>query len=70
MQAARARIIPLNPNAPLYRYAREHNLGERLSVEFMILHAGVPYTAQAFERAVVYAPTGRWDQIDHVPRSS
>ena len=70
LQAARARIIPLNPNAPLYRYAREHNLGERLSVEFMILHAGVPYTAQAFERAVVYAPTGRWDQIDHVPRSS
>jgi hypothetical protein len=69
VEAARAHILPLDPEAPLHRYARQHGLGERLSDEFAFEHDGVQYAAQAFERGIVYAPAGQPDQVAHTTRA-
>jgi hypothetical protein len=66
LEAAKPYIIPLNPDAALYKYARRHRLGERLSDEFTIEHEGIKYVAQVFERGIAYAPVGQWDQVTHV----
>ncbi len=66
LEAARIHIIPLNASSPLHLYARQHELGERLSAEFMLEHSGVQYRAQAFVKGVVYAPSNAPDQISHV----
>jgi hypothetical protein len=64
-EAAQEHIIPLDSDAPLYQYARQHDLGQRLSAEFTCDHKGVEYTVQAFEKGMVYAPTSQWDQVTH-----
>lgn len=66
LEAAEPHIIPLNLNAALYKYARRHHLGERLSDEFTFEHEGVTYAVQVFVRGIVYAPLGQWDQVTHV----
>ncbi len=66
LEAAKPYIIPLNPDAALYKYARRHRLGERLSDEFTIEREGIKYVAQVFERGIAYAPVGQWDQVTHV----
>jgi hypothetical protein len=66
--AAQPHIIPLDHQAALYRYARQQDLGERLSGEFSVEHDGVEYVAQAFEKAIVYAPAGQPQQVAHVQR--
>jgi hypothetical protein len=66
LEAAKPHLIPLNPDAALYRYARQHDLGERLSHEFNFEHGENNYVAQAFEKGVVYVPIGEWDQVTHV----
>jgi hypothetical protein len=69
-EAAKPHIIPLNPDAALYQYARRHSLGERLSDEFAIEREGIKYVAQVFERGIAYAPVGQWDQVTHAKRES
>jgi hypothetical protein len=69
-EAAQPHIIPLNPDAAFYRYGRQHDLGERLSAEFDFEHEGVMYRAQTFEKGIVYAPVGHWDQVTHVEREN
>jgi hypothetical protein len=66
LEAAKPHIIPLNPDAALYKYARHHSLGERLSDEFTIEHEGIEYVAQVFEEGMVYVPVGQWDQVTHI----
>jgi hypothetical protein len=66
LQAAQARAIPLDRSTPFYNYAREHNLGERLSDEFSLEHEEREYVAQVFERGVVYAPVKQRSQIAHI----
>jgi len=66
LEAASNYIIPLNPDAALYRYAQQHALGGRLSAEFTLDHHEVSYTAQAYERGVAYAPTGEWNHVAYV----
>jgi hypothetical protein len=66
LEAAESRSIPANPDSTLYKYARQHALGEPVSLEFTLDHEGVSYTAQAYAKGVVYAPTGRPDQVAHV----
>jgi hypothetical protein len=70
LEAAKPHIIPLNPDAALYKYARRHRLGERLSDEFTIEREGIKYVAQVFERGIAYAPVGQWDQVTHVKHES
>jgi hypothetical protein len=65
LEAAKPHIIPLNPDAALYQYARQHRLGERLSDEFTFEHEAVKYVAQVFKRGIVYAPVGQWRQVTH-----
>jgi hypothetical protein len=66
LEAAKPHIIPLNPDAALYKYAHRHGLGERLSDEFTIEREGIKYVAQVFERGIAYVPVGQWDQVTHV----
>jgi ribosomal protein S12 methylthiotransferase accessory factor YcaO len=66
LEAAESRSIPANPDSALYKYARQHNLGEPVSLEFTLDHAGVSYTAQVYTKGVVYAPTGQPDQVAHI----
>lgn len=63
-------IIPLNRDAMLYKFARRHDLGERLSPEYTLTHDGTPYRAQVYERGIVYAPMGRWDEVAFIPREN
>lgn len=68
LEAAKPHIIPLDPGTPFQQYARQHNLGERLSAEFTFEHKWVLYSAQTFEKGVVYAPANRLDQMTHAER--
>ena len=70
LDAAQPYLIPLNPDAALYKYGRQHDLGERISAEFTFEHEGTEYAAQAFEKGVVYVPVGQWDQLDQVEREN
>jgi hypothetical protein len=63
---AEEHIRPIDRNAPFYTYAREHALGERLSDEFTLEHQGSSVAAQAFERGIVYTPSGQPDRIAHI----
>jgi hypothetical protein len=66
LEAADSHSIPANPDSALYKYARQHNLGEPVSLEFTLDHAGVTYTAQVYAKGVVYAPAERPDQVAHI----
>jgi hypothetical protein len=55
-------IIPLNPDAMLYKMARRNNLGERLTGEYEVSYQGQSYIAQLYERGLTYVPAGKWDQ--------
>lgn len=68
--AGQPRIIPLNKAAMFYKFARANDLGERLTAEYDIEHAGQPYRAQVYERGIVYAPIGRWDEVAFIPREN
>lgn len=63
-------IIPLNPDAMFYKFAREKGLGERLTREYDVEHAGKMYRAQVYERGIVYAPIGEWHKTDFLPRNN
>jgi hypothetical protein len=65
-KAAQPHIMPLDPNSPLFVYARQHELGERLSDIFMFEHAGTRYSVQVFETGIVYAPADKPDQVTHI----
>jgi hypothetical protein len=69
-EAAQPHIIPLNPDAAFYKYARQHDLGERLTREYYLEHEGVEYAYQVYEKGLVYAPVGHWDQVTHVEREN
>ena len=56
-------IIPLNREAELYQVSQEHNLGERLTREYIVDFNGQKYTSQIYEKGLVYAPTGNWENI-------
>ena len=66
MAASRQYIIPVNRNSALYQYARTNNLGDFLSAEFPASHAGVEYTAQVFERGIVYTRADGAGSVAHV----
>lgn len=51
--------IPYNPTAAFSTYARTHNLGNPVTVEFDV--AG--YRAQGFAGAIVYAKVGDWANV-------
>jgi hypothetical protein len=63
-------IIPLNPDAMFFKFAKEKDLGERLSREFDVEHDGKMYRAQIYERGIVYAPIGEWHRTDVIPRTN
>jgi len=65
-EAAQSHIAALSPSGKYSTYATEHALGERRSHDFTLEHEGVKYTAQAFEKGIVYAPVGQWSQITHI----
>lgn len=65
LQATKSHLAARSPRGKFYRYAREHGLGSRKSHDFSFEHAGIKYTAQAFETGIVYAPVGQWDQVTH-----
>ncbi len=63
-------IIPLNPNAMFYKFAREKGLGERLSREYDVEYEGKTYRAQIYEKGIVYALVGEWHKTDVIPRAN
>jgi hypothetical protein len=63
-------IIPLNPEAMFYKFAKEKELGERLTREYDVEHDGKLYRAQVYEKGVVYAPVGEWHKTDFIPRAN
>jgi hypothetical protein len=63
-------IIPLNPDAMFYKFAREKGLGERLTREYDLEFESRTYRAQVFEKGIVYAPVGEWHKTDVIPRSN
>jgi hypothetical protein len=65
LEATKSHLAARSPRGKFYRYAREHGLGKRKSHDFSFEHAGIKYTAQAFETGIVYAPVGQWGQITH-----
>lgn len=65
LEATQSHLAARSPRGKFYRYAREHGLGGRKSNDFSFEHAGIKYTAQAFETGIVYAPVGHWDQVTH-----
>lgn len=68
--AGQSLIIPLNKDAMFYKFARQHGLGERLSPEYDLIHDNQSYRAQIYERGIVYAPVGRWDEVAFIPREN
>jgi hypothetical protein len=67
-KAARAHLAARSPRGKFYRYARKHDLGRRRSQDFSFEHKGTKYTAQVFQRGIIYAPVGQWDQVTHAER--
>jgi hypothetical protein len=63
-------IIPLNPDAMFYKFAKEKGLGERLTREYDVTHEGKMYRAQIYEKGTVYAPLGEWHKTDVIPRTN
>ena len=60
-------IIPLNPDAMLYKIARQNDLGERLTGEYEVTYQEQTYIAQLYERGLTYVPAGQWDQAQVAP---
>jgi hypothetical protein len=65
-EAAQAHLAARSPRGKFYRYARAHNLGTRRAGDLTFEHSGIRYTAQPFEKGIVYAPVGEWDQVTHI----
>jgi hypothetical protein len=65
IEAAQAHLSARSPRGKFYRYAREHDLGTRRAGDFTFEHSGIRYTAQPFEKGIVYAPVGVWDPVTH-----
>jgi len=63
-------IIPLNPDAMFYKFAKEKGLGERLTREYDLEYEGKNYRAQIFEKGIVYAPAGEWHKTGVIPRTN
>jgi hypothetical protein len=65
--AWRMRGVTLNPEAALYKFARDMFLGYPLSPEFEFGdEIGTKYVAQLFAGAIVYCLAGDWAHIDVV----
>jgi hypothetical protein len=67
-QVGQPLIIPLNPDAGFYKFAKQQNLGERLTSEYDVQHQGRSYRAQIYEKGIVYAEVGDWGNIKIIPR--
>jgi hypothetical protein len=61
-------IIPLNPDAAFYKFARQQNLGERLTREYDVEYQGRSYRAQIYEKGIVYTEVGDWGNLKIIPR--
>jgi hypothetical protein len=68
LEAAQPLIIPLNKDAMFWKYARKHDLGERLTTEYDFVSGGKKYRAQVYEKAIIYARVGEWDDTTHIAR--
>jgi hypothetical protein len=69
-QAGQPLIIPLNPDAGFYKFAKQQDLGERLTREYDVEHEGRNYRAQIYEKGIVYAEVGDWGNIKIIPRTN
>lgn len=61
--AGKPLIMPLDREASLYKAAKKKRLGERLTPEYEVKHAGKTYVAQLYEKGLVYAVKGDWENI-------
>lgn len=68
--AGQSLIIPLNPEAMFYKFAKQNNLGERLSREYDVAFGGKSYRAQVYEKGIVYAAVGDWGNVHIIPREN
>lgn len=69
-EAGQDLIIPLNREAMFYKQAAELELGERLSAEFDLRYSGKSYRAQVYERGILYAEIGDWDNVQVIEREN
>ena len=63
-------IVPLNHNAMFYIVAKQHNLGERLTQEYDIEYQAKTYRAQIYEKGILYAEVGDWNNTTIIPRTN
>ena len=56
-------VMPLDPEAELFKFARQQGLGERLTREYVIEHEGKSYVAQIYQGGLVYVPTDHSEEI-------
>lgn len=63
-------IIPLNPGAMFYQVARKKGLGERLSPEYDVGYRGRSYRAQVYEKGVLWARLGDWENTEVIERKN
>jgi hypothetical protein len=68
--AGQSLIIPLNPNAMFYLVAKQQGLGERLTKEYDIEYQGKVYRAQIYEKGILYAEVGDWNNTKVIPRTN
>lgn len=66
--AGQPKIIPLNRKTVFHRMAKQQKFGQRLTPEFDVEHQGRNYRAQIFEKGVVYAEVGDWENVKAFPR--
>ena len=65
-EAWKARGVPYNADAMFQRYAREQGLGAPNTREFDVDLGGLAYRVQGFDRGIVYAPVGHWQETAHL----
>jgi hypothetical protein len=65
LKAAQTYLSARSPKGYFDEYAQARGLGNRLTGDFTVEYSGVRYTAQVFQKGIVYAPVGEWDQVTH-----
>ncbi len=63
-------ILPLNTNAMFYRVAKQRGLGERMTREYTLDYGGKTYQAQMYEKGIIYAEVGKWNNVFIIPRTN
>ncbi len=60
-------IVLPNQNAKFFKFAQDKNLGQQWSREYVVTYEGKNFLAQIYEKGLVFAQVGHFDQIQIIP---